>query len=194
MATPSQINRLNHKHLSRKFAAVVSLLVILAVTAFLVVNAYIAMEPEVADTFSPEPQMLGSDALGWQFIKTVLHIDTSRYNVTVSSFDGPRLGSVSADQIALTPHHVKYDLNGTGNTLRITCAVTNGTLTNSNIYIYTGNPLIEQTSSNLTEAATRFLFAYQGFSGFNCTEMIETLADLEPANGTTVTGATLNLQ
>ncbi|MGD6852388.1 MAG: hypothetical protein ACQCN6_10055 [Candidatus Bathyarchaeia archaeon] len=170
-----------------KATIAVLLVIALAATAFTVVVSYSVASPQEPDTVNPEPQLSGNEASGWQFIKTVLAIDTEKYNATVKSFDPPSPSFATEEQNANFPIDVQYHLNCSQSTLSIFCTFIQNKLAAAHLYLYTGTVLTRQPlSSNLTEAAINFLTAYQNFSGRNLTEMFQTLDGINLVNGSTV--------
>jgi hypothetical protein len=174
----------------KRLKSVVAVLLIIAVvtSTFTLAVRYGVASSEVPVLVKPEPQLSGIEEKGWQFIKTVIGIDTSKYNVTVKSMsDVPPPSFATPEQIAVFPLDVMYDLNSTQSTLTISCSFIKGNLVASHLYLYTGTVLTHQPlSSNLTEAAVNFLTAYQNFSGRNLTGMLQTLGGISLVNGSTV--------
>jgi hypothetical protein len=148
---------------------------------------------KTSEYIAPEPQFSGAQANGWQFIKDVLAIDASKFNVTSRSSDGPKASFATPEQIALTPHLIDYHLNSSKNTLQISLYYVNGTLSGANMYVYTGNPIFKQTYNNLTERVRAFLSDYQSFSGLDSTEMRQSLDKITTIENSTVTLGNLKL-
>ncbi len=184
--TFAQPNTPKPKRFGIKSVVAVLLVIALAATAFTLVVSYGVATPQES-TVNPEPQLFGNEARGWQFIKTVLAIDTAKYNVTVRSNNVPPPIFATPEQIANFPSDVMYNLNSTQSTLTVSCSFIKGNLTASHLYLYTGTVITKQPlSSNLTEAAINFLTTYQNFSGRNVSDMLQTLDGINLVNGSTV--------
>lgn len=181
------------KRLGKKTAAALLLALILVSSIALI--AVTSSAPEASpDTINPEPQLTGLEEKGLQFIKDVLAIDTAKYNITVRSMNNPTMSTAPLEQIAQASSDTQYSLNSSTSTLQIIVTFKKGYITWANLYPYTGGILYTRPpSSNLVEAAQSFLIAYQGFSGRNVTDMLQTLDGLNPQNGTTVNSGSLEL-
>lgn len=175
------------RHSGFKLLAVMLLVLVLAVALFFVLGNIDPTSPRSSDNTAPEPKLSGLEAKGWQFIKDVLAIDTSRYNVTVKTFNPPNPSFATTEQNALFPTDVQYNLNSSQSTLAIYCSFIKGNLSAAHLYLYTGSVLTSQLlSSNLTAAAIDFLTEYQNFSGRNLTDVLQTLDGINLVNGSTV--------
>lgn len=181
------------KRLGKKSTA--ALLLIIVVVSSVALIAVTSNAPEApSDTINPEPQLIGLEAKGYQFIKEVLAVDTTKYNVTVRTMNNPTMSTATAEQIAQAGSNTQYNLNSSTSTLQVTVTFKKGYITWANLYPYTGDILYtRQPSGSVVEAAQSFLNAYQEFSGHNVTDMLQILDGLNPLNGTTVNLGNLTL-
>jgi hypothetical protein len=182
------------KRLAKKIAAALLVIIVLASSIALIAVTSSSPEPAALDTINPEPQLTGLEAKGLQFIKDVLAIDTAKYNITVRSMNNPTMSIATAEQIAQAGSNTQYDLNSSTSTLRVVITFIKGNLTWVNLYPVIGSAIYTQPSaSNYTEATKNFLTAYGEFSGRNVTDMLQTLHEISPANGSTVIKGNLSL-
>jgi hypothetical protein len=174
------------KWVSKKLVTVLLLAIVLITSVPLIAVPSPAQEPAVLDTINPQPQLTGLEANGLQFIKDVLAVDTAKYNLTVRSMNNPTMSTATAEQIAQAGINKQYDLNSSTSSLRVIITFIKSNLTWVNLYPITGSIIYTQLpSSNYTEATQYFLTAYGEFSGRNVTDMIQTLHEIGPANGST---------
>ena len=135
-----------------------------------------------------------SEALS--FVKNVLPIDTSQYNMTLKRFVAQPPSSqglvTNALLIAVAQEFVTYNLNSKDSSIDVYCAFTDNSLSNCNIYIEKGSITGQSYSSNLN-AAKDFLEKYQDYSGLNSTEMINMLSNADPTKNSTKTSGNLSL-
>jgi hypothetical protein len=182
------------KRLTRKLAAALLVVIVLAASIVLIAALLSAAQPAAVDTINPQPQLSGLEANGLQFIKDVLAVDTAKYNITVRTMNNPAMSTATAEQIAQAGSITQYDLNSSTSTLRVIITFIKGNLTWVNLYPVTGGIIYTQPpSSNYTEATESFLTAYGAFSGRNVTDLLQTLHEISPANGSTATLGNLRL-
>jgi hypothetical protein len=178
------------KRLGIKIGAVLLLAVIAVSAVFLTsLGNYGAAGPQtLSGNLSAEEEK------GLRFIEEVLCIDLSEYNVSINAHgDVPPPSFATPEQIALAPSFIDYNFNASGSAVKIICSFIKGTLTHCSMNVEEGTAASRQVYSNLTEAVKGFLLRYQDFSGQNAAEMIETLANVDPAKDTTVMRGDLKL-
>ena len=188
MAAPSQPNTRRSTRLGIVLVVVLLSVLLLVGAVFVSLGNYTTSSPKTSDQ-----QFSGIEAKGLHFIEDVLSIDTSKYNVSIKSLDPFAPTFATPEQLALAQNLVDYDLNSTQNSIKITCTFINGTLTQCNMDAHNGTVASHQSFANLTEATKGFLINYQDFSEQNSTNMIETLANVDPAKDTTIILGNLKL-
>jgi len=140
------------------------------------------------DYFSPpDPanssnQRSTTEEKGLDFIQEVLSLDTTKYNVSIKTCNASAPSFATAQQLELAPTLVDYDLNSSLQSLRITCTFIKGELTQCLMDVRNDTIATLRQYRNLTDIAKEFLSNYQAFSGQNCTNMIEMIANVNPAS------------
>jgi hypothetical protein len=127
-------------------------------------------------------QLSANEEKGLDFIQQVLSLDTSKYNVSIKTLAAPAPSFATIQQLELAPTLVDYDLNSSLYSIKITCTFTKGVLTMCNMDVRNDTLSSLRQYRNLTEIVKDFLGNYQAFGGQDCTTMIETLANVNPAN------------
>lgn len=179
----------------KKLAATLLAIIVLVTSIALIAVTSSAPEPAVQDTINPQPELTGLEANGLQFIKDVLAVDISKYNITVRSTKNPTMSIATAEQIAQAGSNTQYKLNSSKSSLEVSITFIKGYIAWANLYLYTGDILYtQQPPNNSNEAAQNFLTGYQEFSGRNVTDMLQTLRGISPVNGSISTLDSLRLK
>jgi hypothetical protein len=120
------------------------------------------------------------------FIKTVLPLDISRYNITLKH-------CMTEEYQGYLKETGQYILEADESTLDIICIIENNVLWSCSMYLKNGSVIIDRPYSNINDAATSFLLKYQNHTGLDSTEMIDMLSNVDPTRNTTVTSGSLKL-
>ncbi|MGB9914943.1 MAG: hypothetical protein ACPLIG_03585 [Candidatus Bathyarchaeales archaeon] len=128
------------------------------------------------------------------FIKNVLPIDGTKYNITLRNYGVPKLPELGLTQ----PNNVEqeiltYSLESMDSALDVICTFSNNVLTICNMYAVKGQVISDRHYSNLLDAVKSFLEKYQAYSKLDSTEMISMLSNVDPAKNATITAGTLKL-
>lgn len=128
------------------------------------------------------------------FIKNVLPIDSSKYNITLRNYGAPELPDIGYyKQSPIEQEILTYSLKSKDSTLDVICAFSNKILTIASMYVVEGSVISDSQYSNLLDAAKDFLKKYQAYSKLDSTEMINMLSNVDPAKNATITSGTLKL-
>ncbi len=188
MAAPSQPNTRRSTKIGVVLGVVLLSIVILVGAVFASLGNFSSTSPASADD-----KLSSIEAKGLNFIQDVLSIDTSKYNVSIKTLDSFAPSFATPEQLALAGTLVDYDLSSNMYAIKITCTFINDALTQCNLDPRNDTIASLRWYSNLTDIAKGFLINYQTFSGQNCTSMIETLTNVNPANDVSLISGNLKL-
>jgi len=128
------------------------------------------------------------------FIKNVLPIDSSQYNMTLRNYGVPELPDIGYyKQSDVEQEILTYSLESRDSTLDVICTFSNNVLTICNMYPVKGSVISDRQYSNPLDAVKGFLEKYQAYSKIDITEMINMLSNVDPAKNATITSGTLKL-
>lgn len=120
------------------------------------------------------------------FIKNVLPLDISQYNITLKQC---RLEEYEGYPIETG----EYTLEAVGSTLDIIYSIENNILKICNLYVNNGSVISDRPYASINDAATSFLMKYQNYTHIDSTEMINMLSNVAPTENATITSGTLKL-
>jgi hypothetical protein len=124
------------------------------------------------------------------FIKNVLPIDTSKYNITLTSYftdDGSPITGVTGEQINRLRYNVRYTLESKESTFDIICAIENNTVTYCQLTARDGQIIYDRQYANALDAAKSFLEKYQSYSTIDSTAFKSLLTNIDSTKDTTIT-------
>jgi hypothetical protein len=127
------------------------------------------------------------------FIKNVLPIDSSQYNITLRNYGVPKLPDIGTEQVDVPQEILTYSLESKDSTLDVKCSFSNNVLCICNMYVEKGSVISDRQYSNLLDAAKSFLEKYQAYSKMDSTKMIAMLSNVDPTKNATITSGTLKL-
>ncbi|MEM2082061.1 MAG: hypothetical protein QXP44_02915 [Candidatus Bathyarchaeia archaeon] len=155
---------------------------------FIAVSAQLGIISPVQSTFTE------SEGKAIDFIKNVLPIDSSKYNITLRNYGAPELPDIGYyKQSPIEQEIFTYSLKSKDSALDVICAFSNKILTIGSMYVVEGSVISDRQYSNLLDAAKDFLKKYQAYSKLDSTEMINMLSNVDPSKNATVTSGVLKL-
>jgi hypothetical protein len=120
------------------------------------------------------------------FIKNVLPLDISRYNITLKQ-------CMSEEYKGYPIETGQYTLEADENALDVIYTVENNVLWSCSMYVTNGSVISDRPYASINDAATSFLMKYQNYTQLDSTEMIDMLLNVDPSKNATITSGTLKL-
>lgn len=128
------------------------------------------------------------------FIKNVLPIDSSQYNMTLRNYGVPKLPDIGYYKQSYVEQEIlTYSLESKDSTLDVICTFSNNVLIICSMYPVKGSVINDRQYPDLLDAVKGFLEKYQAYSKMDSTEMISMLSNVDPAKNATITSGTLKL-
>lgn len=128
------------------------------------------------------------------FIKNVLPIDSTKYNITLKNYHVPKLPDIGLTQpINAKQEILTYLLEAKNSTLDVICTIQNNFLTYCNVYVLKGSVISDRPYTDIVDIVKSFLQKYQSFSSMDSTEMIAMLSNVDPNKNATITSCNLKL-
>jgi len=128
------------------------------------------------------------------FIKNVLPIDSTKYNITLESYHVPELPDIGlANPINDKQEILTYLLESKDSTLKVICTIQNGFLKGCTLDVLKGSVISDRPYTNVVDIAKSFLQKYQAYSSMDSTEMIAMLLNVDPTKNATITSGNLKL-
>lgn len=161
---------------------------ILIILALLILSALIIMLAAYSALHNPptpEEKAQDNDKV-LAFIKNVLPLDISRYNITL------KLRNIE-ENLGYPREIGQYSLEAETSSIDIIYTYENNTLWQCSMYLTRGSAISDRQYANITDAAAWFLLKYQNYTRIDSTEMIKMLANIDPNRNTTLTSGNLKL-
>jgi hypothetical protein len=129
------------------------------------------------------------------FIKNVLPIDFSRYNVTLKSYGAPKLPSeIGSDPLkGFETEVLTYVLESKEGTLQVICTVKNGAVSSCLLEVVRGSVILDRHYSDPIDAAEGFLKKYQSYYKTDLADMVNILHNVDSLKNTTLISGSLKL-
>jgi len=128
------------------------------------------------------------------FIKNVLPIDSSQYNITFRPPFSSNTSEPSGLKIMDSESAIEtYSLETKDSSLTFICSFYEEALYQCQLAVNKGSIITGQSYSNTTQAAKSFLEKYQAYSHLDSTEMIAMLANVDATQNQTVAAGDLKL-